>query len=66
VLPRKTRMSNQEIVALKPLILVLVILLVYLIAMLYQYRAIAKNVGRLFKGGVVALLVMLGIIDEQK
>ncbi len=59
-------MSNQEIVALKPLILVLVILLVYLIAMLYQYRAIAKNVGRLFKGGVVALLVMLGIIDEQK
>ena len=66
MLPRKIRMSNQEIVALKPLILVLVILLVYLIAMLYQYRAIAKNVGRLFKGGVVALLVMLGIIDEQK
>jgi hypothetical protein len=59
-------MTNQEIVALKPLILILVILLVYLIAMLYQYREIAKNVGRLFKGGVVALLVMLGIIDEQK
>jgi hypothetical protein len=34
--------------------------------MLYQYREIAKNVGRLFKGGVIALLVMLGIIDEQK
>jgi hypothetical protein len=59
-------MTNQEIVAVKPLILILVILLVYLIAMLYQYREIAKNVGRLFKGGVVALLVMLGIIDEQK
>jgi hypothetical protein len=59
-------MTNQEIVALKPLILVLVILFVYLIAMLYQYREIAKNVGRFFKGGVVALLVMLGIIDEQK
>jgi hypothetical protein len=59
-------MTNQEIVALKPLILVLFVLFVYLIAMLYQYRAIAKNVGRLFKGGVVALLVMLGIIDEQK
>jgi hypothetical protein len=59
-------MTNQEIVALKPLILVLIILLVYLIAMLYQYREIAKNVGRFFKGGVVALLVMLGIIDEQK
>jgi hypothetical protein len=58
-------MSNQEIVALKPLILVLVILFVYLIAMLYQYRAIAKNVGRLFKGGVVALLVMLGIIEDK-
>jgi hypothetical protein len=59
-------MTNQEIVAVKPFILVLIILLVYLIAMLYQYREIAKNVGRLFKGGVVALLVMLGIIDEQK
>jgi len=57
-------MTNQEIVALKPLILVLVILLVYLIAMLYQYREIAKNVGRIFKGGVIALLVTLGIIDE--
>jgi hypothetical protein len=58
-------MTNQDIVALKPLILVLVILFVYLIAMLYQYRAIAKNVGRLFKGGVIALLVMLGIIDDK-
>jgi hypothetical protein len=58
-------MTNQEIVAIKPLILVLIILLVYLIAMLYQYRAIVKNVGRFFKGGVIALLVMLGIMDEK-
>jgi len=58
-------MTNQEIVALKPLILVLIFFF-YLISMLYQYRAIAKNVGRFFKGGVIALLVMLGIIDEQK
>jgi hypothetical protein len=58
-------MTNQEIVAVKPLILVLVILFVYLIAMLYQYREIAKNVGRFFKGGVVALLVMLGIIEDK-
>lgn len=59
-------MTNQEIVAVKPFILISIILLVYLIAMLYQYTEIAKNVGRFFKGGVVALLVMLGIIDEQK
>jgi hypothetical protein len=59
-------MTNQEIVALKPLILVLFVLFFYLISMLYQYREIAKNVGRFFKGGVIALLVMLGIIDEQK
>jgi hypothetical protein len=58
-------MSNQEIVALKPLILVLFVLFFYLIAMLYQYREIAKNVGRFFKGGVVALLVTLGIIDDK-
>jgi hypothetical protein len=59
-------MTNQEIVALKPLILVLFVLFIYLIAMLYQYREIAKNVGRFLKGGVIALLVMLGIIDDQK
>ena len=59
-------MTNQEIVAVKPLILVLIILFFYLIAMLYQYRAIVKNVGRFFKGGVIALLVTLGIIDDQK
>jgi hypothetical protein len=58
-------MSNQEIVALKPFILVLIVLFFYLVAMLYQYREIAKNVGRIFKGGVIALLVMLGIIDDK-
>ena len=58
-------MTNQEIVALKPFILVLIVLFFYLVAMLYQYREIAKNVGRFFKGGVVALLVMLGIIDDK-
>jgi hypothetical protein len=58
-------MTNQEIVAVKPFILISIILLVYLIAMLYQYREIAKNVGRLFKGGVVALLVTLGIIEDK-
>jgi hypothetical protein len=58
-------MSNQDIVALKPLILVLFVLFFYLVAMLYQYREIAKNVGRIFKGGVIALLVMLGIIDDK-
>jgi hypothetical protein len=58
-------MTNQEIVAVKPFILISIILLVYLIAMLYQYREIAKNVGRFFKGGVVALLVMLGILDDK-
>jgi uncharacterized membrane protein len=58
-------MTNQEIVAIKPLILVLIILFIYAIAMLYQYREIAKSVGRFFKGGVIALLVLLGIIDDK-
>jgi len=58
-------MTNQEIVALKPFILILIVLFFYLVAMLYQYREIAKNVGRIFKGGVIALLVMLGIIDDK-
>jgi membrane protein CcdC involved in cytochrome C biogenesis len=58
-------MSNQEIAEIKPFILAFIILFVYLVAMLYQYRKIAKNVGRFFKGGVVALLVMLGIIEDK-
>jgi hypothetical protein len=58
-------MTNQEIVAVKPFILISIILLVYLIAMLYQYREIAKNVGKFFKGGVIALLVTLGIIEDK-
>ena len=58
-------MTNQEIVAIKPLILVLIILFIYAIAMLYQYREIVKSVGRFFKGGVIALLVLLGIIDDK-
>ena len=57
-------MTNQEIVEIKPFILAFIIMLVFVIGMLYQYREIAKNVGRLFKGGVIALLVMLGIIDD--
>jgi len=58
-------MTNQEIVAIKPLILVLIILFIYAIAMLYQHREIAKNVGIFFKGGVIALLVLLGIVDDK-
>jgi hypothetical protein len=59
-------MTNQEIVAVKPLILILVILFVFVIGMLYQYRQICKSIAYTFKGGVVALLVTLGIIDDQK
>jgi hypothetical protein len=59
-------MTNQQIVALKPLILVLTILLVYLSFMVYQYREIVKSVVKLFKGGVIAVLVMFGIMESNE
>ena len=59
-------MTNQEIAALKPFLLVLAILLVYLSFMVYQYREIVKSVVKLFKGGVIAVLVMFGIMESNE
>ena len=59
-------MTNQEITAVKPFILAFIIMLVFVIGMLYQYRQVCKSIATTFKGGVIALLVMLGIIDDQK
>jgi hypothetical protein len=58
-------MTNKEIAEIKPFILAFIILLVFVIGMLYQYRQICKSIAYTFKGGVVALLVMLGIIDDK-
>ncbi len=58
-------MSNQEIAEIKPFIVAFFILLVFVIGMLYQYRQICKSIAYTFKGTIVALLVMLGIMDEK-
>ena len=58
-------MSNQEIAEIKPFILAFIILLVFVIGMIYQYRQICKSIAHTFKGTIVALLVMIGIIDEK-
>jgi hypothetical protein len=58
-------MSNQEIAEIKPFIVAFFILLVFVFGMLYQYRQICKSIVHTFKGTIVALLVMLGIMDEK-
>jgi len=58
-------MSNQEIASIKPFIVAFFILLVFVFGMLYQYRQICKSIVSTFKGGIVALLVILGIIDDK-
>jgi hypothetical protein len=58
-------MTNQEIAEIKPFILAFIILLVFVIGMLYQYRQICKSIANTFKGTIVALLVMIGIMDEK-
>jgi hypothetical protein len=65
VLPRKTRMSNEEAANIPPLITIAAIVIAFILLMLYQYRQQINYVATSFKMGVVALLVMLGIIDDK-
>lgn len=58
-------MTNQEIVAIKPFIVASIVLLVFVLGMLYQYRQICKSIANTFKGGIVAMLIILGIIDDN-
>jgi hypothetical protein len=41
------------------------VVLLFLCVMLYHYRQLGKSIAATFKGGVIALLVILGIIDER-
>jgi hypothetical protein len=65
VLPRKTRMTNEEAANIPPLITIAAIVIAFILLMLYQYRQQINYVAISFKMGVVALLVMLGIIDDK-
>jgi multidrug efflux pump subunit AcrB len=62
---RKTRMSNEEAANIPPLITIAAIVIAFILLMLYQYRQQINYVATSFKMGVVALLVMLGIIDDK-
>jgi hypothetical protein len=58
-------MTNQQINDLKPLMAAVCVVFLFLCVMLYHYRQLGKSIAATFKGGVIALLVMLGIIDER-
>ena len=59
-------MSNEDAANIAPLITVGALVIAFILLMLYQYRLQVKMVATSFKIGVIALLVMLGIIDDQK
>lgn len=59
-------MTNQEIAEIKPFIVAFFILLVFVFGMLYQYRQICKSIAHTFKGGVIAMLVMFGIMENNE
>jgi hypothetical protein len=59
-------MTNQEIATLKPFILVLIIFLAFVVGMLYQYREVCKSIAHTFKGSVIAVLVMFGIMENNE
>ena len=58
------KMSNEDAANIPPLITVGAIVIAFILLMLYQYRLQVKMVAMSIRGGVIALLVMLGIIDE--
>jgi hypothetical protein len=62
---RKIRMSNEEAANIPPLITIAAIVIAFILLMLYQYRQQINYVAISFKMGVIALLVMLGIIDDK-
>jgi hypothetical protein len=41
------------------------VVFLFLCVMLYHYRQLGKSIAATFKGGVIAVLVLLGIIDER-
>ena len=57
-------MNNEDAANIPPLITVGALVIAFILLMLYQYRLQVKMVAMSIKGGVIALLVMLGIIDE--
>ena len=59
-------MSNEDAANIPPLITVGALVIAFILLMLYQYRLQVKMVAMSIRGGVIALLVMLGIIDDQK
>jgi uncharacterized membrane protein len=59
-------MSNEDAANIPPLITVCALVIAFILLMLYQYRLQVKMVAMSFKMSVIALLVMLGIIDDQK
>ena len=59
-------MSNEDAANIPPLITVGALVIAFILLMLYQYRLQVKMVAMSIRVGVIALLVMLGIIDDQK
>ncbi len=57
-------MSNEDAANIPPLITVGALVIAFILLMIYQYRLQVKMVAMSFKMSVIALLVMLGIIDE--
>ena len=57
-------MNNEDAANIPPLITVGALVIAFILLMLYQYRLQVKMVAMSFKMSVIALLVMLGIIDD--
>jgi len=58
-------MTNEEAANIPPLITIAAIVIAFILLMLYQYRQQINYVAMSFKMGVIALLVMLGIIEDK-
>lgn len=62
---KQTLMTNEQIVILKAISAITLFVLMLCVLLIYLYHQLIKDVLKSFKTKVVALLVLLGIIDEM-
>ena len=57
-------MTNEQIVVVRQIALISLLVAAVIVLLFYVYWHQVKSIGLMFKSGVVALLIGIGIIDE--
>ena len=58
-------MNNEQLSNIPPLVVIGCVVVSFLGIMIYNYRQQVKDVAIAFKGGIVAVLIALGIMNDD-